>query len=75
VVLYDDMDDAQARLAMLRENPDLVDEVARKGEELVRARHTMGSRVKPYLEAIKAEIKPVPVLQRPPSRWRRFFGG
>jgi len=75
VVLYDDMDDAQARLAMLRENPDLVDEVARKGEELVRARHTMGSRAKPYVEAIKAEMKPVPVLQRPSSRWRRFFGG
>jgi len=75
VVLYDDMDDAQGKLAMLRDNPGLVAAVARKGEELVRERHTMGSRVKPYVEAITAEIMPVQALQRPPSRWRRFFGG
>ena len=75
VILYDDMDDAQGKLAMLRENPGLVAAVARNGEELVRERHTMGSRVKPYVEAIKAEIRPVQTLQRPPSRWRRFFGG
>jgi spore maturation protein CgeB len=75
LVLYDDIDDAQGKLAMLRENPGLVEEVARKGEELVHERHTMGSRAKPYVEAIKAEMKPVQVLQRPSSRWRRFFGG
>jgi len=75
VILYDDMDDAQGKLAMLRENPGLVAAVARNGEELVRERHTMGSRVKPYVEAIKAEIRPVQTLQRPPSRWRRFLGG
>jgi glycosyltransferase involved in cell wall biosynthesis len=75
VVLYNDPDDARKLLAMLKENPALVKGIASKGEELVRERHTLGARVLPFVDAIKAEIKPVPVLQRPPSRWRRFFGG
>ena len=75
VVLYNDPDDACKLLAMLKENPALVKDIASKGEELVRERHTLGARVLPFVEAIKTEIKPVQILQRPPSRWRRFFGG
>jgi hypothetical protein len=75
VVLYNDPDDACSLLAMLKEHPALVKEIASKGEELVRECHTLGARVLPFVEAIKAEIKPVKILHRPPSRWRRFFGG
>ena len=75
VVLYNDPDDARQRLSMLKENPALVTAIARKGEALVRERHTLGARVPPFVEAIRAEIKPVQILHRPASRWRRFFGG
>jgi glycosyltransferase involved in cell wall biosynthesis len=75
VVLYDDIDDAQHRLAMLRDNPDLVRDIARKGEDFVRERHTLGSRVMPFVEAIKADIKEVRKPKGPLSGWRRLFGG
>ena len=75
VVLYDDIDDAQHKLAMLRDNPDLVRDIARKGEDFVRERHTLGSRVMPFVEAIRADIKEARVPQRPLSRWRKLFSG
>lgn len=74
-VLYDDSDDAHNLLAMLRDNPDLVREIARKGEDFVRERHTLGSRVMPFVEAIKADIKEVRTPKGPLSGWRRLFGG
>ena len=74
VVLYDNINDAQGKLAMLGENPDIVEEVARRGEELVRERHTLGSRVMPFVEAIRADIKAAPVPQRRFPGWRRLFG-
>ena len=75
VVLYNDPDDARKLLAMLKENPALVKDIARKGEALVRERHSLGARVLPFVDAIKAEIKPAQISQQPPSLWRRFFGG
>ena len=74
VVLYDNINDAQGKLAMLGENPDIVEDVARRGEELVRERHTLGSRVMPFVEAIRADIKAAPVPQRRFPGWRRLFG-
>jgi hypothetical protein len=42
-------------LAMLKENPALVKDIARKGQELVRERHTLGARVLPFVESIKTD--------------------
>jgi len=75
VVLYDDIDDAQGKLDMLRKNPDLVEEVARKGEELVREHHTMGSRVASYVDAIKSDIKSAQTPEKPLRGWCKLFGG
>ena len=75
VILYDSINDAQSKLAMLGENPDIVEEVARRGEEFVREHHTLGSRVMPFVEAIRADIKEAPVPQRRFPGWRRLFGG
>jgi len=74
-VLYDGIDDAQNKLAMLGANPDIVANVARKGEDFVLEHHTLGSRVMPFVEAIRADIREAQAPQRRFSGWRRLFGG
>lgn len=74
VVLYDSVDDAQNKLVMLRDNPDIVERIARKGEDFVREHHTLGSRIIPFVDAIRTDIKEVQPPQRRFMGFRRLVG-
>lgn len=71
IVLYKDLASLQAKLRLLRENPQHAEQIAKAGQQLVENRYTYKQLGKDTVEAMVAPLRP-----RPADRlWERIYYG